>query len=46
MEFAFDQLLGCSIKRLTKPKFKQEFTHFYNPNVMPSFAMLSEEEAN
>lgn len=30
MEIQFDQLINTSIKRLTKPKFKHEFTTLYD----------------
>ena len=30
MEIQFDQLVQTSIKRLTKPKFKHEFTTLYD----------------
>jgi len=32
MEFHFDQLLACSIKRLTRPKWRHDFTQFNDPN--------------
>lgn len=31
MDFQFDQLIQASIKRLTKPKFKHDFTTLYDP---------------
>ena len=30
MDLPFDQLVSCSIKRLTRPKFKNEFAQFYD----------------
>ena len=30
MDIQFEQLISCSIKRLTRPKFKNEFPQFYD----------------
>ena len=37
MEIPFDQLVSCSIKRLTRPKFKNEFTQFYDEKAFGDF---------
>ena len=37
MEIPFDQLVSCSIKRLTRPKFKNEFAQLYDGRAFQDF---------
>ena len=45
MELSFDKLLTYSIKRLTRPRFKHDFTQFNDPVAFRSYEDTSDDQS-
>ncbi|CDW87010.1 UNKNOWN [Stylonychia lemnae] len=43
MDIQFDQLISTSIKRLTRPKFKHEFTTFYDQKQFQAIPLIGQQ---